>query len=113
MSLRRSRVHASRTACTSALLAAAFTCVAVAQSPSPPAAQTPAKTDQSKPDQAKPADTQPPLPPEVRQEPPPEQNTEAPPKKRGFWARVFGKGDKKSDQNPKDQDQKDQKKKGG
>jgi len=56
---------------------------------------------------------QPPLPPEVRQEPPPEQNTEAPPKKRGFWARVFGKGDKKSDQNPKDQDQKDQKKKGG
>ena len=68
MSLRRSRVHASRTACTSALLAAAFTCVAVAQSPSPPAAQTPAKTDQSKPDQAKPADTQPPLPPDAHVE---------------------------------------------
>jgi hypothetical protein len=57
---------------------------------------------------------QPPATPEVRQEPPPEPNTEAPPKKRGFWARIFGKGDKKSDQNkdqsPKDQDQK---KKGG
>ncbi len=59
------------------------------------------------------AGTHQPTPPEVRQEPPPEQNTDAPPKKRGFWARVFGKGDKKSDQNPKDQDQKDQKKKGG
>ena len=51
---------------------------------------------------------------EVRQEPaPPEPSTEAPPKKRGFWARVFGKGDKKSDQNSKDQPPKDQKKKGG
>ena len=55
-----------------------------------------------------------PAPADVRQEPPPEQNTEAPPKKRGFWARVFGKGDKKPDQN-KEQDPKDQnqKKKGG
>jgi penicillin-binding protein 1A len=52
-------------------------------------------------------------PAQVHQEPPQEQNTEAPPKKRGFWARVFGKGDKKPDQNSKDQDPKDQKKKGG
>jgi len=51
---------------------------------------------------------------EVRQEPPPpEPSTEAAPKKRGFWARVFGKGDKKSDQNSKEQPPKDQKKKGG
>ncbi len=52
--------------------------------------------------------------PEVRQEPPSDQTTEAAPKKRGFWARIFGKGDKKSDQN-KDQNRKDQdqKKKGG
>jgi len=52
-------------------------------------------------------------PAQVHQEPPQDQNTEAPPKKRGFWARVFGKGDKKPDQNSKDQDPKDQKKKGG
>jgi carboxypeptidase C (cathepsin A) len=65
MSLRRSRFHSSRAAYTSALLAAAFTCVAVAQTPSAPAAQTTAKTEQSKPDQAKPVDTQPPLPPDA------------------------------------------------
>jgi len=59
------------------------------------------------------AGTHQPAPPEVRQEPPTEPNTDAPPKKRGFWARVFGKGDKKSDQNSKDQTEKDQKKKGG
>jgi penicillin-binding protein 1A len=57
---------------------------------------------------------QPPATPDIRQEPPSDQNTEAAPKKRGFWAKIFGKGDKKSDQNkdqnPKDQDQK---KKGG
>jgi penicillin-binding protein 1A len=61
---------------------------------------------------------QPPAPAEVHQEPPPQPTTEAPPKKRGFWARVFGKGDKKPDQNSKDQDPpeqnpKNQKKKGG
>ena len=58
---------------------------------------------------------QPPAPAaDVHQEPSPQEpTTEAPPKKRGFWARVFGKGDKKPDQNPKDQNPKDQKKKGG
>ena len=51
---------------------------------------------------------------EVHREPPPQEpTTEAPQKKRGFWARVFGKGDKKQDQDSKDQNPKDQKKKGG
>jgi penicillin-binding protein 1A len=62
---------------------------------------------------------QPPAPAEVHQEPPPQEPTsEAPQKKRGFWARIFGKGDKKPDQDSKDQDPRDQnpknqKKKGG
>jgi len=62
------------------------------------------------------AGTRPPSPAaaESRPEPPSaEPTTEAPAKKRGFWARVFGKGDKKPDQNSKDPNPKDQKKKGG
>ena len=52
----------------------------------------------------------PPPPPAHVEEKPKESEAEAQPKKRGFWGRLFGKGDKKEDQ--KDQeDQKDKKKK--
>jgi penicillin-binding protein 1A len=46
------------------------------------------------------------------EEPPKDAEPDAPQKKRGFWSRIFGKGDKKPDQKDQ-QEQKDQKKKKG
>ena len=53
----------------------------------------------------------PPQQPHV-EEAPKDAQAEAPQKKRGFWSKIFGKGDKKPDQKD-EQEQKDQKKKKG
>ena len=51
----------------------------------------------------------PPPPPAHVEEKPKESEAEAQPKKRGFWGRLFGKGDKKDDQKDDQKDQENQK----